>query len=559
MPSPTFTSLHARIRQLEADNASLSHAASEAASLAEECAADAAAYRRLRPADQALVTELTDATRRKDRRIQRLTSLLEAERSRVQGLEGRITELEEMLQVADETERVLQLSLNVTEKGKAEGDRRNGLWEKEEKGEKEAVRVWEVVIKSLKEYFPRDIIGEDFAAFEAFRAGVVVIEMAKRLRAWLGPGAYSWAHGFFAVLEEACLAVDDALRWCFEEPGARGAQLVEAVTALEERFNSVVKEVNSGETVQWTESYANMKIGLFRMAAESVMGVTSRKFDGRRSIAGIDALVDDVQSALARRGAEVRAKLKAASGSGAGGLEGLTAVRAKLDASKSVLRRKTSELEDLRVRANVFEERILTALEESKELSTLRTRVTELEAELAREKSTHSENRDISQLPSDDGVDPKAIGVNGVGSDFRHSEGVDNTNEAARLRRILVRRHLADLQPLTFHESIYQHKAEEEAKLQRSMRQVLEEARLSASNSAAVELDAETLKPKAQHITKVSVCNTVSWGKSRGSKISITDREADFAGGAQFREVSLGRVGREVATIITSLAQSYCQ
>lgn len=506
MPPATFTSLHTRIRELEADNASLSHAASEAAALAEEYAADAAAYRRLCPTDQALVTELTDATRRKDRRIHRLTSLLEVERVSVEGLERRVAELEEMLHVADETERVLQFSLSMTEKGKSEGGMGKELGQREDK---EAVRVWEVVVEALREYFPEEVVGGDFAAFEALRAGVFVLEMAARLRAWLRPDTYSWAHNFFAVLEEACLAVDSALRWCFEEPGGRGVHLMEVVTALEERFSMVVKEVDGGETVQWTEKYANMKIGLLRMAVESVVGVASRKFDGMQSVGDIDTLVDNVQSALERRGAEVRAKLKAASANGDGKLEDVAELKAKLEASKSVLSRKTRELEDLRIRMNVFEERLSTALEESKELSTLRAKVTELEAELNRGKSAHSENRDVGRVSSDSGVSPKSVGVNGIRRDCKHLEEVDNTKEVARLRRILVRRHLADLQPLWFHESAFRQEDEQEAKLHESTRQALEEARLSASNSAAVELDAETLKPKAHYKAKVSTHNMV--------------------------------------------------
>lgn len=504
MPPPTLTSLQIRIRQLEDDNVSLSHAASEAAALAEEYAADASAYRRLRPADQALVTELTDATRRKDRRIQRLSSLLEAERARVEGLERRVAELEEMLQVADEMECVLQMSLNLIEKERCEG----GGHEKIEERKEDGGGVSEVLVKALKEYFPEGIVGEDFMAFEALKAGLTVLEMMKGLHPNFGKSIPAWGPDFLAALEESCHAVESVLRWCFEEPEGRGVCVLEFVTALQERLSAVAKDVENEETTRWTEDFANMRTGLLRMGIETVVGITSRRFVGLRSVGGVDALLKDVRVALERRASEVRARLKALSTGG--DLKDVEDLKAKLDTTSSMLNRKTRELEDLRVRMNVFEERISTALEESKELGLLRTRVTELEAELNHERTAHSDCRNVGPLPLEDSVNLKSAPMNGIANDHMHLEDVDNTKEAARLRRILARRHLADLQPLSFNVNSYRHESKEEAELYKSMRRALEQARFSASNSAAVELDAETLEPRTKHRAQTPIHNAVS-------------------------------------------------
>lgn len=549
MPPPTsgtsVASLHARIRQLEADNASLSHAAAEAAALVEEYAADAAAYRRGQPADAHLVTELTDAARRKDLRIQRLTSMVDAERARSGQMQERLSELEEMLHIADEMERTLRLSLDIMTKDKGVGSREDAL--------KEAAEVWKLALKGLKACVPGGLFGEEFEGLDALKTGTEALSLAKQLKISLSRCGFQWESDLTAVVNDGCVAVERALRWCFEEPATRGALVMAEVCNWKTRLEKAAEAVDTGEASRWTAEFAHMKKGLLQMAVETLDGIVPRGYVTVVN-AGLDVLLRDLEDSWRNRAEKVRQELRVVKHDVESGSNAMN-LQKKLDITRNTLSRRNNELEDIRVRVQVFEGRLQEALQEGKQLAAYKQRVSELEKLLSSGKVVATENRNGEDSPENPSGGRERRRAASDHAAHRHYEDVEASREAARLRRVLVRRHLADLQTSARSMDMASHETlGKETEYRKSMRETIENARLSASNASIMKLDPETLLPKERKISRQG--ETVTNDGMPTNEILYNNHETN-ARDVRREEIVLGPAGQDYSGVISALRLSF--
>eukprot|EP00177_Eucheuma_denticulatum_P000178 GFKZ01000317.1.p1 GENE.GFKZ01000317.1~~GFKZ01000317.1.p1 ORF type:complete len:552 (-),score=94.44 GFKZ01000317.1:467-2122(-) len=549
MPQPTSSasvaSLHARIRQLEVDNASLSHAASEAAALVEEYAADAAAYRRSHPADTHVVTELTDAARRKDLRIQRLTSSLDAERGRSRQMQQRLRELEEMLQIGDEMEKTLKQSLDIMNKNKRVASREEGL--------EERTQVWKLALNGLKACMPEGVLGEEFDGLDALKTGIEALGTSKRLENSLSGCSFQWETDFTAVVSNGCVAVERALRWCFEEPATRGTIVMAEMSNWKVRLGKVAEAVETGEAIRWTAEFANMKKGLLEMAVERLDGIVPRVYVAVVN-AGLDVLLRDLQDSWQNRAKKVRQELRLVQNGVENG-DDVLSLQKKLDITRNTLSRRTNELEDVRVRLQVFEGRLQEAVREGKQLAVCKQRVAELEKLLSIEKDAVTETQNNGDSKQSHGGGFERSRASADQAAHRHYKEVEASNEASRLRRVLIKRHLADLRTRARSAAVVQVETpEKNAEYRKAMRKTIENVRLSASNASIVKLDPETLLPK-EHM-KSRQAEMPNKDGMPSSEILYNNREKN-ARDVRREEIVLGPAGQDYSSVISALRLSF--
>lgn len=492
--------LRARIRQLEEDNASLSTAAEQAAALAEECAADASRYRSsMQCSDQAVINELKDAQRRKDRRIVRLTTLLEQKEQQLDQVESRVSELEDLKQVAEEMEHVLRASLLALG-----GDT-------SQKGDSEFARgvtgVTASVLSAVEDYFPERMeIQEDMAAFRLYARAHVIDCLAERIAGQMRNCTNESLRSCGELCENAVSTIRSATRWCFANENTlvqRMRMLQPGVETLEQRVVGLFHEVAlmaDGHT--WRGEVARMKTDLIVLAIESVRGVVIHGEGAEERVCEID-----IRDVCRKRARIVRERGVCVDDGG--DERKVEELNSRLNAARVKLERAEVELEDLRVRNCVFEERVRGAVADQREMKALRERVKEVEMQL-RERNALSITNNVSDTKAKDvaTTDVDTAQLPEQDSPVRPRDSFDSTRNAnvptplqepydgakmTRLRRKLLHHQLADLHVDATETQAF-HSRQNDITIHQALSQALHNARQAASMARVVRLDRETLQ-----------------------------------------------------------------
>lgn len=565
--------LESRILQLEVENTELSAAASEAAALAEEYAADAAAYRRQRasgPADAALVNELTDAARRKDRRINRLNTLLASEKDNAQRLQNKVQELTELNALADEMEETLRKSVSTLQQSLADAGGRGSAGGALDSGVDKLtdvrVHVADAVVQSLSRYFPDAArVQGDVAAFGALRSAVATLHMASSLSGKLSRGGFG-AHeeDFLELFGSISLAAETAVRWCFDDAkliSTRGPSVEKELRALEEHTRTLCADFASAADVRnWADDFAHMKLDLVSMALDTLNALVPPRFERPTGAHSAEALVADITRAAHVRASEIAGSLKHCSDADKSDSEQFVELRSKLDTAKSKLERKCRELGDLRVRTSVFEERLSSTLDDAKEITALRQKVSDLEAELAASKEAliakcgkegaEGETREESRDRQSNDADAAVVVP-------RHLDIIDEAKESARLRRLLVHRHLADIQTLPLSTNVNEQLTfEKNHAVCETVRTALDNAREAASNARAIRLNADTLQPNTRGATMSR--KVLLQAISLATRHLPNDNKQNRRDSAQHHVLKLSNASEEVHSVASALRQSLC-
>lgn len=480
--------LQARIRQLEADNASLATAADQAAALAEEYAGDAARYRAANNSSQtALVNELTDATRRKDRRIQRLTTLLDNEKKRAEGLQRRVEELEQVNEYpVHNVKEARDLSQTVDDRPT-----------RQDKSPPVPSCTPIKVLSALESILPPDVRGI-FAAFRVFF-------ISESVRAWTTHVSLAskseTGDGDFAKLAKL---IDETVRrsvaWCFASPpnlAERGIMLEKGMSSLEERVEALSREIAEGQSHRWTAEYSQMKQDLVGMPIEVLKSVVPGSWTRVQNEDEMDFHEICTEQARHMKGiltSEEREVHKKA----------MEELNSKLNAVRLTLEQKNRELDDLHVRTSIFKERLDASRKDKENMKALQDKLTTVDKELAVAKATakKAEMEPFADSPSAKvEKQPRQPEVFKSGLQESPRERAKRTNETVRLRRMLVRSQMADLQSRTSLSDDADARLRETMQVRNAVSKALNDARTAASMARVVRLDPETLEPKIEGVT----------------------------------------------------------
>lgn len=503
--------MRARIRELEAENASLAAAAEEAATLAEAYAQDAARWRAASNGcdEGAGLVEIADAARRKERRIERLTAQLAEERDTSRRLVSRVAELEELKVLAEEMEETLQQSLAAVQD--AHGEQR---YSRDADGA-EGVVLAKQYLDAISSFLPPEIAVEgDIDALHLSLLMKSVVGCHGRCVDLLQGTVPALA----AALEAAESALHRATMWCFEDSAQipiRAAAMRPAAASLEERTRALVADIQSVENAQsWNAEYVQMKVGLLTMAVDSVLALVPESF----RIPTSTAL--DLRVALEPRVKDIRERLAglATSSAHASNLARESASRA--DVASTLLQQRERELEDVRVRAGVFEDRLAAATVAVTKGEELKAQIAHLENQLELAQQAQDEQvlaavvqvqRDADRIaePSVDSEQEMRTNEHGGDSqrlvEFRLGLALDESRRSAnRLRRQLTERRLADLVASQEVSTERVERMQKRRVARDAMSKALSLAKSSAASAHVVRLDPETLEPQTRGATMSS-------------------------------------------------------
>lgn len=376
--------------------------------------------------------------------------------------------------------------------------------------DKSSERIWKIAMDALQEYFPPETLQGDFFFFEAMKDGNIAKLAIDELLGNTSEAQFSWQTEMQAVLHKALVSIEGSLRWCLENPEERGEKVYVAMAELKHRLQIVSKEVNRPDVVRWTEDFGRMKVGLLELAEEGVSGCVhnARSTESK----GLEQFYLDVGTVLRTRAKQIRARLNTSTKHYS--KEESTSTS---EALKKELRRKGGELDDLKVRMKVFEDRIARATKERRELVECKERVAELEQMLLQAQSPNSsKSEEPTNLEGNltKGSTPKRFAD--VGSSY---DKIAVVNEAERLRGVIMRAQVADLRPTISNNDGVTADGEITAirKEYQEISEAWNESRRIASKFAAVKLDPETLKPLPVTYPSVRKATTNRFSSSTAS------------------------------------------
>jgi len=360
-------------------------------------------------------------------------------------------------------------------------------------------------------YFPEDSkVQGDMAAFtvllriSSIRDIISYLFDKLGIRQQKGKASMSYVE---ELLGDVSDCIERALVWCFENPTEiqwRGLRIDKEIATLEERVVALFSEYESVEEAQHRrQDFAQMKIDLVVMSLESLNAVIpslQAAADGENT-----AIPLDISSATASRAKEVAQHLGSCTRNGATRGNTGADVISKLNVTQALLSQRERELEDLRVRTKVFEERLNSTVEDSKLFDSLSKRIVKLESKLQGAKQAlQVEQESKSNSEGDAG---RIHGSRPAPAGKELSEVADRPyndvyrRERQRLRSELVRTKLADLQPLPAPTTGKYAEIDKEIVLRDTITTTLKNAREAASNARAVLLDPMTLQPTTRGAT----------------------------------------------------------
>lgn len=494
------------LNQLQLDNTSHTFdieqdvAAEEADDLTEDYTTYTSGSHEALPPDAAqkvpILAELRDAARRKDRRIHRLTSLLASERVEADALKARVAELEELKALSEEMEETLHASIQALQSQVSQPElpstsssfldvARNQLAHK---------------LLSVATIYAPQSAHPDFFAYHLLLHASSLHTLSDLTTEHL----YSTPvlRPFVDLFERVRAAATDAVAWCFEVPSdipSRAANIHSTVSTLETRAASLFSELKAvDEAARWSQQFSSMKLELVTMAIDAVRVCLPRGFTS--VLQHPDFCVIDVCN---ERAADFASVVLSSREGQLGSGRGKDDLMARLTVATAALEARKQEIEDLRVRNAVFEDRISAALVDSKRAEALQIRVEELEQELLRVGERNADiNVDVdTKIVSEENVHTEDNPKVSAAAILTPAQLVDAWKETKRLRAMLVQRRLGDLcaPPFETNEKVLD--VDRRTTVRNVVADALNGVRVAASMARVVVLDKETLQPVTRGAT----------------------------------------------------------
>lgn len=355
---PTIAALEARIRALESDNRALSAAAPAFPPP---------------PGSPPSAAELSAAARH-DRHLAHALSQLDISRAEA-------ARLRDHLRLADDMARTLRattvhLSLRAPRAPPA---------------------LPRALLRALARYTPpQSAARADAAALAAVPVIAALLPLLAALRAHVRRNAAAMAphaRPVQTLLGRAAADAARAARWGFAlDPmlPLRAAPLLDGFTALHGRVATLAAELADPPAVaQWTPGFAAMKLDLVRMELDRLQASVGEEgrhdWDAGREEGDVDAelLMAEVMHAVEER---ARVMEERAQGKGGGVMkqqqEQIVSLKTRLDAAKGTVKRRDAEIEEMKIRASLFEEQMAGRRQEMKQLELARHTIGQLEDQL---------------------------------------------------------------------------------------------------------------------------------------------------------------------------------
>ncbi|KAI0556911.1 Sm Like Protein [Gracilaria domingensis] len=516
-----LAALHARIQQLEADNASLASAAEQAAALAEEYAADAARYRHSQNhTEQRLHDEISDASRRKDRRIHRLSALLSEEKDRVQQLEQRVEQLEQLYDVSTQMETTLQASVTALQQ-QMERSSPSPQPVADAPFLLTTIRAQHVAVplELLNSYFPEpDALGADIRAYQLFLRAHSIRAIATYARhhiptpnpdpqQTLSSPQQTFAQSALHLFGKLVWLMRDLVAWCFEEADDvpfRAVKLHDATVTLEQRAANVFEQLFEMQqqhiSTSCTPEYATMNTELLEMAMDAITDLLPSSPVHPTSAGNEDDLSMLIREAAIQRARTVRDGLINASRNA----EASDQLESKLNAARTKLRQRESELDDIKVRLSVYEDRMTKARDDAKLVETLKTQVTELEEQIAKAVDRGIPSESVRNVAEANSITPTETRTTDADQAINSSKRrvatplaqLQQVQDVIHVRRQLLHTYLSDIQSDTNISTQPQVDLESMLHTRDTLSHALNDLRTAAANASVVTLDEDTLKVK---------------------------------------------------------------
>lgn len=479
----------ASIPQLERDNATLSQAAEEAATLAEALASQNAQL-------QAQLTDLRSTISERDQRIARLTAAAEKHAAEGQRLHNRVValtrELDEqfaLAKVADEMETTLRHTINALQQ-------RLGLkLGSQTTSQTEALRgtpvpllrlaaLQEDIISMVPEFFASDNnVRQEFSALRLLLMTASVDAVATYAVANFPTGA-TVAAPLRKSLADAAGAARRAAAWVFtdtEDVVNRTSQIDSALATLRERVISSTTEVSRPAFPSTDAAPVDVQAGLINLSIEAVDGfvrnsLTLSPFQDKE-------LSPSVRNSLRHRAERFRNT-------------------PRLDASVDVAHRleetiaaRERELEDATVRCAAFENAVTKA---RNDITSLRDALAGAEAEIERLRTKEDSVVDNANDGEDNiqaFVDNENHNIVEVAPEHERTplEKREVQRNLRRLRNCYLRGAISDLKPLSSDFATLAR--DHDVDTYNAMSAALQRARVAAANAHVVRLDPQTLIP----------------------------------------------------------------
>eukprot|EP00178_Gracilaria_changii_P020138 TRINITY_DN584_c1_g1_i2.p1 TRINITY_DN584_c1_g1~~TRINITY_DN584_c1_g1_i2.p1 ORF type:complete len:588 (+),score=104.38 TRINITY_DN584_c1_g1_i2:192-1955(+) len=521
-----LAALHARIQQLETDNASLASAAEQAAGLAEEYAADAARYRHSRNnTEQRLHDEISDASRRKDRRIQRLNTLLSEEKTRVQQLEQRVEELEQLYDVSTQMETTLQASLSVMQQ-QVQNASQSPSPVAPISFMLDIIRSQHasVPLELLISYFPHsDALSSDIKAYQLFLRAHSIHTIATYVQQHIlnppqtSSSQQAFVQGALLLFDKLTSLTRDLLTWCFEtadDVPFRAEKLHDPTLTLEQRATNVFEQLleiqqQQRSSTSCTPEYATMNIELLEMAMDAIADILPVPSAPPTSSPNLGDLGALIRQAAEQRARNIRASLINASRSA----EASVQLEDKLNAARTKLQQRESELDDMKVRLNVYEDRMTAARQDAKLLETLKTQVSKLEEQIANATNGDAPNESVQHVAEASSVTLQEPHAAHAGDQANHSQQsicsskdciptplaqLQQVQDVIHVRRQLLRTYLSDIRSDTALSQQPRADLQGMLQLRDTLSHALNDLRTAAASASVVTLHADTLEVKGR-------------------------------------------------------------
>ncbi|CAN8070829.1 unnamed protein product [Agarophyton chilense] len=526
MAATQLAALHARIQQLEADNASLASAAEQAAVLAEEYAADAARYRHSQNnTEQSLHDEISDASRRKDRRIQRLNVLLSEEKDRTQQLEQQVEDLEQLRELSNQMEITLQDSVSALQQQVEQASQSSSTVVDASfvLGTIRATHAM-VPLEILNSYFPQsDTLQADFKAYYVFLRAHSIHTIAtyakdhffdhffNELQTSSSQQAFiQCALNLFGKLAKLTA---ELLAWCFEKANDipyRAGKIYDAVITLEQRTASLFEQLFEIQqrrgNASCTPEYVTINTELLEMAMDTIFDVLPAP-PALITSANCSDLSSLIKKSATERAHNVCEGLINASRDA----DAHNELQVKLNAARTKLQQRERELDDMKVRLNVYEDRMTKARQDAKLSETLKIQVSKLEEQIANARDRDEPGKGVQSVAEADSKlhdDQQSRKTDNESTQTQKATSLSNNSVATPLtqlqqmkdiihiRRQLLRTHLSDISSDTRESKDHRADLQDVLKVHSTLSCALNDLRAAAANASVVTLHPDTLKVK---------------------------------------------------------------
>lgn len=550
--------LRARIRQLESDNASLTAAAEQASLLVEELAEDASKYRA--GTHQTLLDELKQTSLRKDRRIQRLTEQLAAEREQNVLLQNRVTELEELKIISDRIEETLKDCVSVLQEKVQQFDSipfedgRHGMSLRRVLLPLLQDNLTKSILNTIESFFPGTVnLTSDFAVFRiALQARVVsVITELLRIESSQKPGPLS---NVIDLFYRAGSVAQMCISWVLSDYATmteRANEVKQAIDQLEQRTVTLYIEVESFDaTTQWTQEFTRMKTELLTVAVDSLCGLLPRELSSP-TIAKSTEFSQNLITAYKQRAQVVAKQLDSLERERSHESQ-LSELKSKFEVGKTMLAQRNRELDELRVRNLIFEDRVKKATEDAERISKLQKELEVLQEKL-RVAAQHSDP-DVVKGSKTESTETKSDGYSKTVSRKKVEtmsipEKRTRANESSRLRKTIMQLQLADLQTVGVSTNICEPRYDEKIHTRKTLSVVLQSAREASSKARVLKLDPKSLQPKSRGATlsRKPLLQSLALSARMSKNTSINQFETRYA---DMRQVTVDTPSADIKSVV---------